>query len=325
MICMTFPRRLFTHQILSRTPAALLLLLGIVAAGIYLWLGGFTLRAGAHDVALSGVIVLAAVVTLVNALRPTVAGRLAVSIGLLLVAAALLLWGLWDRWVLCFNPFTDTRHLAMMATLTVVAATGLALRWVWARWLALALGCGGAASAGLNAVWALAHPPGASAWIHLCGFFASALIVANLSAPAVRESFYGRSSSAAIWRSEDPLVRIIRWTLLANLVAIPMLLIYTWVQPVVPATADTAQGLALLLMIGSALVMARKVVGALLLAAGGLGLLAQTCATAWLAHQSGPEILFVGAYYVAFWLPAAALSIACGVALVRPTVKIVRG
>jgi len=150
-------------------------------------------------------------------------------------------------------------------------------------------------------------------------------VVANLSAPAVRESFYGRCESAAIWRSADPLVRILRWALLANLVAIPMLLIYTWVQPVVPATATTAMGLALLLIIGSVLVMARKVAGALLLSLGGLGLLAQTCATAWLAHQAGPDTFFIGSYYVAFWLPAAALSIACGVAWARPAIRIVRG
>ena len=302
---------------------AILLLLGVVAAGVFLF-GGFTPWAGVYEVALSGAILLAAVCSMVNAFRPTVAGRLMVSIGLFMVAGALLVWGLLDRWVLAYNPFSDSRHLAFMAAMTVLAAAGLALRMVWARWLALALGIGGAVSSGLNALWAL-PTAGPFSWVHLCGFFGGALVVANLSAPAVRESFYGRRESAAIWRSTDPLVRILRWTLLANLVAIPMLLIYSWVQPVVPATATTALALALLLIIGSVLVMARKVAGALLLSLGGLGLLVQTCTTAWLAYLAGPETLFIGAYYVVFWLPAAALSVACSVTWARPAIRIVRG
>lgn len=313
--------RIPANNLLSGPLVATLLLLGVVLAGVFHF-GGSAPWAGAYDLALSGAILVAAVATMVNALWPTVGGRLVTSIGLFLIAAGLLVCGFMDRWVLSFDPFTDWRHLAFMATVTTLTAAGLTLRLVWSRWLGLALGIGGAVSAGLNAAWAL-PTNGAFTWLHLCGFFGGALIVANLSAPALRESFYDRSEHAEIWRSPDPLIKILRRALLANLVAIPMLLIYTWVQPVVPATANTALGLALLLIIGSALVMARKVAGALLLSLGGLGLLAQTCITAWLAHQAGPEALFIGAYYVVFWLPAAALSTACGVAWARPTIRAV--
>ena len=87
---------------------------------------------------------------------------------------------------------------------------------------------------------------------------------------------------------------------------------------------NALQIIALLLMLGSALVMARKVLGAMLLAVGGLGLAVQTCCTACLAYLSGPETLWISAYYVAFWLPAAALSMVCGAALVRPALRVLR-
>lgn len=141
------------------------------------------------------------------------------------------------------------------------------------------------------------------------------MIGLSLLGPRMREAFLARSDADGLWRSSHRLVRSVRWTILTNLIAVPMLLVYAWVQPVVPSTRLAALVLAALLGLGTALAMGRKVVGALLLSVGGLGLLVQTLAT---LSLGGRAQLYITSYYTVFWLPAALASLICAALLARP-------
>jgi hypothetical protein len=93
-----------------------------------------------------------------------------------------------------------------------------------------------------------------------------------------------------------------------------MLLLYAFGQPVAPRTVISALVLAPILGLGSVLVIARRSAGILILAAGGLGLIAHTIAT---AEYVVAGSLQIAGYYAAFWLPAALLGILAGVLAVR--------
>ncbi len=60
--------------------------------------------------------------------------------------------------------------------------------------------------------------------------------------------------------------------ILTAFAAVPMLLVYAWVQPIVPATQTTAVVLAALLALGAILAVRGKLVGALMLVLAGAGL-----------------------------------------------------
>jgi hypothetical protein len=72
--------------------------------------------------------------------------------------------------------------------------------------------------------------------------------------------------------------------------------------------------LAPILALGGALVLARHSAGIVILAAGGVGLVAHTIATAEYVTAGN---LPVAGYYAAFWLPAALLGIVAGALAVR--------
>ncbi len=76
---MTNTIRVPANNFLSGLLVAMLLLLGVVAAGVFLFWGSAS-WAGLSDRVLSGAIFLAALATVVNARRPTVAGRLVISV-----------------------------------------------------------------------------------------------------------------------------------------------------------------------------------------------------------------------------------------------------
>lgn len=105
--------------------------------------------------------------------------------------------------------------------------------------------------------------------------------------------------------------------MIASFLAVPMLIVYAWMQPLAPQTATTAVTLAAALTTGAVLGVRGKVIGALLLVVAGLGLAAQTIATVMLAHD-----LRIAICYVAFWAPGALISIVTGCLLVRLTPRL---
>jgi hypothetical protein len=87
------------------------------------------------------------------------------------------------------------------------------------------------------------------------------LLAVTLAGPTVRDAFLARKGGE-LWATRHRLVTSVRWAILANIVAIPMLLVFAWTQPVVPATVLTAQILAALLLVAVVLSAARKVADA---------------------------------------------------------------
>jgi hypothetical protein len=130
-------------------------------------------------------------------------------------------------------------------------------------------------------------------------------------------------TAPAAWTRPDPVMRALRLSVIASFVAVPMLLVYAWIQPIVPATATTAVVLAAALALGATLALRGKLVGALLLVVSGAGLLGQTLASALLAE--GPQQGAVIGYYAVFWTPAAVLALVTGALMVRPTLRLLRG
>lgn len=272
---------------------------------------------GIHHAWVSGVAILAAVVTTALRDRAAWAVRVAVVSCLLAVGIVLLSLRLAGHWPFGADPVVDPRYVAFLVAALVATTVGLALRQLWARWLGLAFGCFGALSSGLNALgWF--RSASEDSWMHRTAFVGAAVIAVNLLAPDVRDATLARHPHAELWRSKDSVVRAVRGSLLANLGAVPMLLVYAWAQPFVPETSTPALALAGLLGIGSALTMRRKVGGALLLGLCALGLVAQTAVTAWRAAPG--DRLLLG-YYAAFWIPAALLGARAAVVLTRRALR----
>jgi hypothetical protein len=267
-----------------------------------------------------------AVAATVAAARGAVGARVAIAVSLLTGGAALSV-----AWLAGLRPpglvtIHDWRQAAISLATAVVAAAGLVPRFAWARWMALAMAVCGMLTCGLNLAGFLLASGGWWAWGRalLISLSWAALLGATLAGPAVRDAFLARRGGE-VWASPHRVVTSVRWAILANVVAIPMLLVYAWTQPVVPATVLTAQILAVLLLVGVVLSAARKVVGALVLVLGGFGMLAQTAATIWLAHRGASATdATITYYYAVFWTPAAVLSLVAGAALVRPVAALVR-
>jgi hypothetical protein len=258
--------------------------------------------------------------------RASVRARIAIAISLLAGGA-----GLNVVWLAGFRPAglmvsDDWPRAVLGITASAIAATTLARRRIWGRWLALAIAVCALVSTGINlARWAFVADVWKE-WVHarVISFSGGAVLAATLAGPAVRDAFLAREG-AQLWASPHRLVASVRRAVFANVVAIAMLLVYAWTQPLSPVTAWTAQALAVLLLVAVGLAAARKVVGAILLVIGGLGLAIQTVATVWIAHRSFAATgAVVAYYYVVFWAPAAALSLAAAHALARPVVALLR-
>jgi hypothetical protein len=277
--------------------------------------------AGAFEWVTTAGVAIACAATWVFVASGRVAGRVAIA-GLLLAAfLAVVVVDLAGVELFLDDPWPDARFSVFLLLLNALAIAGLARRWFAARWLAMALAAGGIATSGLNlAPWlALRYP---FCWMHAVNIAGAALILINLAGADVRAAFR-REGSAQVWSSPDRLMRALRWTVVAHFVAIPMLLVYAWVQPIVPTTADTAVGLAALLSVAVALTVARRVVGAVALVAGGIALVAQTVATVLGADTSDREVE-IALYYALFWLPAAACALVTGARLVLPLARLMR-
>lgn len=148
------------------------------------------------------------------------------------------------------------------------------------------------------------------------------LVIANLAGCAVRERF--ERGASAVWTSPDPALRWLRWTIMLHFAAIPMLLVYAWMQPIVSTTTTLAVILAGLLSMSVALAVAGKVIGALGLILGGLGLLAHTGLTVCGAYEQSAAIGQIALYYTVFWAPAGVCAAMCGVRLARPVLRMLQ-
>lgn len=259
------------------------------------------------ELLLSALVILSTITTACIAFRAAINTRIAIAAGLLLVSDGLLASRLANAWPLACDIFHSQSYVAFLVCVHTATVYGLVRRRLWARWIGLAFGTFGALSTGINAfnfLWLRDD----WTWTFLALFLGSVTVGLNLASPALAEAFVARSKGATLWRSTDRLVRLTRAALVANLAAVPMLLVYAWMQPFVPSTASSAVALAVVLGIGSTLTILRKIAGGLILAAGGVGLVAQTVVTS-VRGSDQPEFYL---YYAVFWLPAAVLGVACG-------------
>jgi len=248
-------------------------------------------------------------------------GRGAVGTRVALVAVALMavptLWAADFFGLVKLGPLSNEGNaVTLMFSLGITtAAFGLFRRRVWARWIAWAGGGIGVLSQSLNGVGTLGDPTLVT-WAHGLALSCCGLLFAGLIGKDVREAFEHGNQTHAVWRDNDTLIRRLRWTILANLAAVPMLMIYAWTQPVVPETKLTAIVLAVCLAAGVVLTVCRKVAGALLITVGGACLLGQAAVTCALAWTTGDYATNIAAYYACFWVPAGLMSAAAGVGLI---------
>jgi hypothetical protein len=247
--------------------------------------------------------------------KPSIAG----AVFLLGVQLAIMVLSLAGVKIVGPTLFPSTRVAVVVGIVIAIAIVGLVCGRIWGRWLGIALAMTGVMSGGLNAVnfWSVtSHPqlawPEWSAqmyeqtWLYMVTVIGSALIAVLLA----RVQF----ADTTTWASRH---RLLRTTVIAAFIAMPMLLVYAWIQPVVPATRTSAIVLAAALAVAGTLTVRGKLAGALLLVLAGAGLLAQTAVTIAKAHE-----LWLAGYYAAFWAPCGLLAIACGVKLARPTVRL---
>ena len=233
--------------------------------------------------------------------------------------------------VVRFVAYPSTKFAVVLAIGIGAATISLVRHRMWARWAYLGLGLAAIGSGGLNAInfWPVsghveAHAPAWSmlvleqSWGYACAIVAGLLIVANLA--PIGDSFVAGRSHAT-WTSDAAVIRALRRLTIASLVAIPMLLVYAWVQPLVPATVPTALALAAVLTLGVVVAVRGGVIGALFLCLGGVGLAAQTITTCTLATGVSQRSTF---YYAAFWMPAAILALVAAAHLAGPVARLLR-
>lgn len=242
-----------------------------------------------------------------------VRAHVAIAAALMLCVAGFTATRVVGRWPFAWDAMPDPRYAGFIAAMGAVVAAGLVRGAFWARWAAIAFSAGSLLGGALNAIQ-LRAVRDESLWLAgPIGVVGALTLLSQLTRPSVREHF-ARTSQHALWSSRDRLVRSARWAAIANFAAAPMLLLYALGQPVAPRTVISALVLAPVLGLGSALVIARRSAGLLILALGGLALIAHTIASA--EYAVAGSLPIVG-YYAAFWLPAAILGILAGALAVR--------
>jgi hypothetical protein len=226
-------------------------------------------------------------------------------------------------------PSPDVKFAIVISAAMLLAIGGLVARRQWGRWMGLAFGAAAIGCGGLNLFyyWKPSGTPNLyypdwyadvvrTTVFHMVTFLGGAVIVLNLVAAS--DIF----QTSATWSRRDRVIRWLRASMVATFVALPMLLVYAWMQPLVATTKPTALVLAAVLAIGAFLGVRGKLVGALLLVIAGAGLAAQTVATT-LLTQAGPDRT-ISYYYAAFWVPAALILLVTGCVLAGPTLRLLR-
>jgi hypothetical protein len=223
----------------------------------------------------------------------------------------------------------DVKFAIAIAGGMVLTIAGLVARRPWGRWLALAFGAAAIGCGGLNLInyWRLSGTPNIhypdwyadicrTTCFHMVMLLGGAVILVNVLAAS--DTF----ETSATWSRRDGVIRWLRASMVATFVAVPMLLVYAWMQPIVASTKPTALVLAGVLALGAFLGVRGKLAGALLLVLGGAGLVAQTTATMMLSHGVDHRISY---YYAAFWVPCSLILLVTGCVMARPMVRLLRG
>jgi hypothetical protein len=232
---------------------------------------------------------------------------------------------------LCGHEFSyilwDHGLVASIVSVVVLAViVGLVRGHEWGRWIGLGGTLSGLGGALLNGFGSLADP-GVYAWAHACVGAGCGSLVLLLSGPSMRDAFEGPAASASLWRSREPVIRALRWTLISTLVAAPMLVVYANMQPIVPGSVGFAWALAGVQLGATGLCLARKVVGALVLALAGAALLLFTMVcvvAAWGLNALEPGSLQIMGYYAVFWVPSGVASVVAGATMLRPLRTLLR-
>ena len=297
--------------------AALLLAAG--SAGLVAWLApGWEMWAKPTSVAVSAGLVGLLLATLAALWRGSPRRRL-IGAALLFVGSGLLALDIAGIRVGAMSPGPVPYEILLVAA-TGLAGVGVLLRRRFARWLGLAVGAAGAASSAMNLqLWIAAGLVDPFAWTLAAWTLGSVLALVTLGGRDVAaEDRLGPREE--VWRTRDPLVF---WTRAATITAIgaaPMLLVYGFMQHgAVEALAVPAAVLAVYLAIAAALAGHGKVLGGVLLAIGALAL-GGMMAAAFALRPEG-EGMRIPTFYLPFWLPAAAMGLGAGVALLRAALR----
>lgn len=223
-------------------------------------------------------------------------------------------------------PYGSGGYNAVLTVASLVGVVGLLRRQLWARWVCMGLGGAGALGGAMNAAnfWGVSGTPNPefpawfaqmqqSEWGYLVASLGGSLIVLCLLAAAPRFAEPG------VWSDPSPLVRWLRWAIIAAFTAVPILTVYFAVQPAAAPTRWAALLLAFGLVAANILLYRGKAVGALLLLLCGGGLAALSVATLLLAESPRQAT-----YYVVFWAPAAAIALIAGAGCIRPAWRLLR-
>ena len=295
------------------------LLLAVGSAGLVAYLApGWEMWATPARVAVTaglGALVVAALV----ALWRGSAGRRQVGAALLLAGCGLLILDVAGLHVTAI-PVGPLPYEILIAVVTGLAGLGVLLRRRFARWLGLAVGAAGSVSSGLNLqLWIAAGVVDGSGWTFAIWTLAGVVMLVTLGG---RDVAAGDRLAAReqVWRASDPLVFWIRAATITAVIASPMLLVYGFMQAgAAPALTAPAAVLAAWLAFAAALAGHGKAVGGVLLAIGALALAGMTAAA--FALRPDGEGMRIPAFYLPFWLPAAAMGLGAGVALLRAALR----
>jgi hypothetical protein len=302
---------------------------GVVTALLALSVGGLLARllspwAGAVHWALTIGIVALGLGAAIAIAFGSVVGRIAVGLAVLAGTATLTGARALDIDLLGYEVWQSRGYTAVLTLVTIATAIGLARRTPWARWLMIAFGAGGVVCGAINLTsWIGAWyiylredwlAPGT--WAHVFLTLGSLLMILVMAGQTMRDAFgkpFSAEDPSTVWRAKNPLVTAVRWTLTTQFVSAAMSLLYSWGQPVVPATAASALSLAIVFAVAALLTLARKTAGVLLLLVTGAGFLVQAAITVHLATEG--DVLHVAGYYAVFWTAAGVSALVCAVTL----------
>ena len=219
------------------------------------------------------------------------------------------------------SVFHDPRYVVVLLGAVVAAAVGVLLRRRWARWLALSLAFTGAATSCIG----LVAQPFISFW--LTWFLAvwaigGALVIVNLVGETVAsDDLVDARDFSQAWPDSVRPAWWLRAAVISALGAAPMLVLYAFGQQfAVPGFDALALLLAAALAVSTVLVVRGRAIGALLLGASGLALLAFVLALVGAADF--PLEREVACYYIVFWLPAGIAATISGVGLARAALRL---
>jgi hypothetical protein len=304
-----------------------LMLAAVVAIAWHRIYGTTTAWATPVTVTISALLAAGALGTIVATWRQSAKLHMVLGIGLLSAQLVIIVTRLAGMRLIAYDLFPDKKLAVVVAGCIALSIYGLIRHRVWGRWLAIALGATGAVSGGINTLhfWSVTAGPNPefydwsmqmhlAAWVLWVGTIGGLTVVLNLASPAVGAAIAARTQDST-WTAPTREARWVRATIITSLAAVPMLLVYAWLQPIVPSTQTSAIVLAAALAVGATAAIRGKLAGALILVLAGAGLVAQTAFT---AIGAPPDMDRVTLYYAIFWLPAAVTAIGAGLALAKP-------